>query len=253
MIGLYKLYFLPTFQTKFKKCQITKSEVEVNVSGGTKKLSWNNLHINSFNYSFSQYTLIVCCLGIVLSDGNLTWGGVRLGHWHPISNRSPGESEQQGQMLLSSPGHQVKCWTDSKLNSSSCPKAICAGQLPQSPSVQVLPSPGDDTGPLFCWLTHIGFIRWKWFNTALVYWMDRGHCWDFLLFFPSLFKSFRGQLRWLQTKDGRPAGSTWNMFVFFGRLGISGAGIHMDCAFACDMEKKQTFPLTLKSLIQSIL
>ena len=152
----------------------------------------------------------MCSLGIVLRDGNLMGGGVRLGHWHPLSSRSPGAHEKQGQVLLSSPGHQVltcKCWTDSNLKSCSCPKAICAGQHPQGPSVQVPLSPGDDTAPIFCWLTHTGFRRWKWLNTALVYWMDCGNCWDFLLFSPSLLKSFTGQIRWLQTKDGRPAGS----------------------------------------------
>ena len=42
----------------------------------------------------------------------------------------------------------------------------------------------------------------------------------------------------------------WNMFVFFGRLGVGEAGIRMECAFACDMAnvyfeftgKKANFP-----------
>lgn len=102
----------------------------------------------------------------------------------------------------------------------SCWPFVLVSTLRASP-VQVPPSAGDDIGPLSCWLKDTGLLRWKWLETTLAYWVDWGNGWDFLLFCTSLFKNFWGQIRWPQTKDGRPAESTWNILVFFGRLGLS--------------------------------
>lgn len=98
---------------------------------------------------------------------------------------------------------------------------IRAGQHPQSK-----PCPGSSIcwrwhRTTVCWLKDTELLRWKWLETTLAYWVDWGNGWDFLLFCTSLFKNFWGQIRWPQTKDGRPAESTWNILVFFGRLGLS--------------------------------
>lgn len=139
-------------------------------------------------------------------------------------------------------------------NRTEVPKLSVLVSTLRASRAQALLSPGDNTGPLFCWLTDIGFLRWKQHNTTWAVWVEQGNGWDFLLFCTSLFKSYWEQIRWPQSNARRPAGPTWNMFLFVGRLGLGrgrcmcGACFrlwHSKCLLWMNSQKKWTCPFTL--------
>ena len=114
------------------------------------KPSWCNLHISSFNHSFSQYTLIECCLSVVLRDGNSALARLDSDTpppaptWGKMKDRCL--SAVQKVKLKSVRAEQIQSQNRTDVLRAS----VLVSILRASPGLQVPLSPGDDIGPLFC-------------------------------------------------------------------------------------------------------